>query len=846
MNTYQYTAETAADTLKSFDVKISQGLSKRQAKNRLEQYGPNQVRSQTNNWWQILFRQFKSPFIYLLVLAAALAYFLGQKIEAEMIFIFLIINAFLGFNQEYRSEQTLKLLKQCVASFAKIRRDGKDEAIPLEQVVPGDLVILETGDKIPADLRLIETEGLTVDESVLTGESAPVKKTDTALTQPVKEPHQATNLGFAGTTVVCGRGLGIVLATGSKSMMGHLAHLTIDTHHISNFEKGINKFSKFILRLILITLTFIFLANLLIKGREADIFELLIFSIALAVSVIPEALPLVTTFSLSRGALKLAKHKMVVRRLSAIEDLGGIEILCTDKTGTLTENLLTVSEVYPLASDNILLHANLAAASLQHKKLEPFDIALWQALSAKEQAQVVKTPRIDDVPFNPANRINLVLVKHQKNYELIARGAAENIIELCSNLTPAKLKELKNWLKNKGASGLRVIAIAGKNYPPSELPDPKKLALTEEKHFNFLGLISFIDPIKKSVSGAVAKAKELGLTIKILTGDSPEVAGAVAKTIGLVDSPKQVITGQHWENLTGHKKQEALEKYQVFARVSPEQKFKIIEELQKRYEVGFLGEGINDAPALKIAGVSLVVQSAADIARDTADIILLNKNLEHIVEGIKQGREVFANTTKYIKATLASNFGNFYAVAIASLFIAFLPMLPLQILLLNLLSDFPMIAIATDNVDPNEINGPKKYNVKNIIVIAVILGLISTVFDFIFFALFFRYPPAVLQTNWFIGSVLTELVFLFCIRSKQPFYKAIKPSAILVWLTIIGFIATVTLPFTPLGQNLFSFSPPTKYHLILIFIIIGIYFFISEKVKNLYYRKFTNNELISK
>jgi len=345
-----------------------------------------------------------------------------------------------------------------------------------------------------------------------------------------------------------------------------------------------------------------------------------------------------------------------------------------------------------------------------------------------------------------------------------------------------------------------------------------------------------MDTIKPSTFTAIHSAKELGVRVIMLTGDSREVAGAVAYEIGLTDSPDQVLSGSEWEALPVDERKKALENYNVFYRVSPEQKFKLVSALHETKMVGFLGEGINDAPALKAAGVSLVVQSAADIAREVSDIILTQPGLQVIVEGIREGRRVFANTIKYIKATLISNFGNFFAIAVSSFLIDFLPMLPIQILLVNLLSDTPMISISSDTADPDELTNPNKYEVKEITLMAVILGVVSTVFDFLFFGLFYRISPGVLQTNWFIGSILTELTLIFSVRTRKPFYQASRPSASLLVLSILAASLTVIIPMTGLGEKVFQFVPPTTQHLVLIFGLVAAYFLTSEAVKNLFYR----------
>ena len=558
-------------------------------------------------------------------------------------------------------------------------------------------------------------------------------------------------------------------------------------------------------------------------------------------SVIPEALPVVTTFSLSRGAQKLAKQKVVVKRLSAIEDLGGIEILCTDKTGTLTENRLKVANMYAKDHKETLFHANLSVTNLQKRHLEPFDIALWKKNSKEEKEKILKYHRIKEIPFNPRIRRNIVLTKVNKKFEIITRGAPEEIFKLCSSLSGESKRHLCKWIKKEGEMGRRVLAIAKKEIEEKNIKDDFDLE-KEINKFHFLGIISFVDPIKDSTNEAVKDADKLGVRIKIITGDSLEVAGAVAYQIGLIKSPKEVITGENLEKLSKRDQEKAMDDYSVFARISPEQKYRIIQVLQNKYSVGFLGKGINDAPALKIADVSLVVESASDIARDASDIVLLKKNLKVIVEGIRDGREVFINTTKYIRATLTSNFGNFFAVAIASLLIDFLPMLPLQILLLNLLSDFPMIAISTDTVEKKELDHPKKYNVKDIVLLAIVLGVVSTIFDFIYFGLFYKISPGVLQTNWFIGSVLTELLLLFSIRSKGFFLKSSRPSNTMFILTISAIVVTIILPFTILGK-MFSFVAPTGRYLLIIFGVAIAYFSTTEIIKNTYNKTLNNKQL---
>lgn len=818
------------------ELKISKkGLSQSEIFQRQKKYGRNEIEARQVHWWEILLRQFSSSFIYLLIGAVALNFFLRQLLDGSMILLFVIINAALGFYQEYRSEQSLKILKRYIVHESRVRRNNKEEIIDSKLLVPGDIITVESGDIIPADIRFFQEHNLMVDESILTGETAPIKKTVAEMEKEAKEIYQACNMGFSGTTVVSGIGEGIVIATGKNMVIGEVANLTVETERESSFEKGIKKLSSFILRLILVTLLFVFLANIFIKGDSADMMELVIFSIALAVSVIPEALPIVTTFSLSHGALKLAKNKVVVRRLSAIEDLGSIEVLCADKTGTLTENELAVSNIYSKDPRKTLFYAALAFSILERKlkKLSnAFDLAIIQKISSADKKTLDLYKRISEVPFDPERRRNSVLISREGRCQLVVRGAYECIVPFSTNVSGGEKKEIADWAAEEGKRGHRVIAAAKK-----EISNESGYAVSEEENnLEFIGLISFVDPIKKTTKAAVDKAKKLGVDVKILTGDSAEVAGTVGYQVGLIDSPEKVITGEKLEEMSFRKQREAVKEYAVFARISPRQKYNIIQLLQEEKEVGFLGEGINDAPALKIANVGLVVQGAADVSREAADIVLMKKSLEVIIDGIKEGRMTFINTIKYIKVTLASNFGNFYAVAVASLIIDFLPMLPLQILLVNLLSDLPMVTIATDNIDDKELVRPKSYDIKEIALAATILGVVSSVFDFMVFSLFYKISPGVLQTNWFIASILTELFFLFSLRTKMAFFKAKRPSSPMLFLSLLAVAITIALPFTKFGQDVFQFVKPSGNHLFLILSIVIVYFAVTESVKLIYYR----------
>ncbi len=820
--------------LQEFQTSTS-GLTQQEAQKRQKEYGLNQLTESSFSWFYILLAQFKLPFIYLLAVAAVLALSLGNYQEALMIILFVLINTIVGFYQEYKAAQTVALLKKYLTAMVTVYRDKKLQQIDSKELVPGDIIQLQAGDMIPADVRFITADNVLVDESILTGESIPVKKIIAPLQQASFTIFNAENIGFSGTTIVQGNAEALVCAIGSKSYMGSLAHLTEEVMKESLFFQEIVRFSKMILLLVISTLIIIILLNIIIKGTAVFSIELVIFVIALAVTITPEALPLVITFSLSRGALQLARNKVIVKRLSAIEDLGSIDILCSDKTGTLTENKLTVSDLSTDDQEQLLIYANLANGHNHNPYVStnPIDQALYQHLNQDQKTMLTTYQKKQEYPFDPVRLRNSVIVEKNNELLLIVRGVVDTIIDRCSAIDKQKILQ---WTLEKERAGKRVLLIAYKKLSSSHILAQE---IANESALTYLGLLSLVDPIKEDVLPALAQAHKMGITIKILTGDSAQVAGAVGYAIGLIDNPEKVITGAQFEALSPMQKEKAVYDYALFARVIPEQKLTIIKLLQVKNQVGYLGDGINDGPALKAAHVALVVQGAADIARAAADIILLKKSLHIIINGIYEGRRVYTNTIKYIKITLSSNVGNFYSVAIASLFINYLPMLPIQILLVNVLTDLPMIALSTDRVESSDLKKPNSYTIKNIFFFSMIFGLISSLFDFIIFFTFYQ-KEKTLQTIWFIESVLSELVILFSLRTRKLLWNAKMPSFSLIVLSLAAAFIAILMPLSSFGQHFFGFFKPTIGELSFVIILIVGYMIATELVKIIYYRLFNN------
>jgi len=832
----QFTKKSIDESLEALETSRD-GLSKKKVILRQKKYGFNEVKSKNVNAITVFIRQLKSPFAYLLVVAALVSFFIGEKTDFLVIAVVIILNIFIGFIQEYKAEKAIYLLRKFVSQNVKVLRQSKEEIVDRREIVPGDIILLEAGDRVPADLRIINLENFLIDEFALTGESVPVAKISEELKQETEEIFSAKNMLFSGTCVISGKAHGLVVGTGSDTAFGQIAEIVSSGSRQSSYEKGIIYFCKVVLKVVVVTIVLLFATNLLIKGT-GSFFELLLFSVALIVSILPEALPAVVTFSLSKGSIDMAKQHVVVRRLTAIEDLGNIEVLCTDKTGTLTENKLSLEKIVSSDKRKCLLYGLLSSDLNDHKEsiLNPFDLALFEKSPEDFWREYKKYKTLCEFSFDSYRmRSSYVIKDGRGNKFLIVKGAPEVLLDLCSKLNDRSTKkEIKEDAEREGNEGKRVLAIAYKKIGANSCLD--KITVEDEKGLNFLGYFVFEDLLKDSTEGAIKLAKQLGVKVKIVTGDSKEVAGYVAKKIKLISGLDEVVSAVDLEKMTPEEFDDACNEKQVFARISPQLKYRIVKSLQKKYDVGFLGEGINDAPALKIANVAIVVQSASDVSREISDVVLLKKDLKVIIEGIKTGRQIYSNINKYIKCTLASNFGNFYSVAVISLFINYLPMLPVQILLANLLSDFPLMSVATDSVDVEELKKPNMYKLSSVLPLIMGLALISTIFDFIFFSIFYKLSPASIQTLWFIESILSELLLIYIIRTRHVAWKAKKPGFLLVMLSVVAGVFVVLLPFFPIGQKMFHFVSPPLLPLIIVFGLLAAYAAISEITKLAYFR----------
>lgn len=789
------------------------GLTTSEAAKRLEEYGSNEiVMEEKRHGFKILVSQFENALVLILIAAAIVSYFLGEKIDTLVLLAIVLLTSFLGFFQEYRAEKALQKLEEYVTLRSKVVRGGEIIEVDAAEIVPGDVVSLAIGDIIPADLRLITVEEMSTDESSLTGESLPVTKKVAPIRAELTVPQDLENMAFMGTSVASGSGEGVVTATGKNTFFGKTASYLKKAPE-SDFQKNMRNFSNFLLKVVLLMTIFIFGANAVLgKG----IFDSFLFAVALAVAITPEVLPIVMTITLSNGALKMAKEKVVTKRLASVEDLGNIDVLCCDKTGTLTEGEVSLQDYRTLdgnPDEQLILYSMLCSSARGRRGKEflgtPIDKAIWQSKKALELEKELKNYTVVDITdFDFERRRMSVLVKNGKS-SMIVKGAAESILGVCEdaviNGKKVKIAEatatIKETISNYENDGYRLIAVAEK------VCEKEKISKDDEKGLTFLGFLFFLDPPKKTAKGSLKTLQHLGVVIKVISGDSPIITWKICKEVGLTIAEDKVITGEDLERLSEHAFAECAEKYTVFARVTPEQKYRLVAALGKTHIVGFLGDGINDAPALKVADVGISVDSATGIAKEAADIILLQKSLRVLAHGITEGRKTFGNITKYILNTISANYGNMLTVALSSLFLKFIPLLPSQILLNNFVSDFPLLTIATDNVDKEFLEKPKRWNIHLISRFMIYFGFISVIFDLaLIVPLIFvmKVGPELFRTAWFIESALSEIVVTFAIRTRLPFFKS-RPSTWLVTTSVVVGAAAVAMTYTGVGNLFFQF-----------------------------------------
>ena len=810
------------------------GLSCSEAAARLARYGPNAVVSHRARLPVVLWHQLRSPLLALLLAAATASYFVGQRADAVIIGLIVALSVGLGFGNEYRAERAAQALHSQIHHRAVVVRDGECVSLDVTELVPGDLVDLRLGDIVPADVRLASTTELECDESVLTGESLPVTKG----TDPVPVGTSLAELSccaLMGTVVHAGSGRGVVVATGARTEFGAVA-AGLSEHQLDTaFQVGLRRFSMLLVYVAGVLTSSIFVINV---ALHKPVFDALLFSLAIAVGITPQLLPAVVSTSLAAGSRRMSKRKVLVKRLVCIEDLGDVDTLFTDKTGTLTEGRISYLRAVPTGatSESDLLRSALLCTETARLDGRPaqlaganaLDAALWDAPgSAEQRGPLASYTREALLPFDHERRMVSARVRSESGERwLITKGAPETVLQRCVEVPAAARASLDSEFE----AGNRVVAVATKADAASGLRASDEAGLT------LAGFVVFADPPKRGAGEALGRLAVLGVDVKVVTGDNPAVALKVCGDLGLADGG--ALTGRDLDALDDVQLAEAIAATTVFARVSPEQKARIV-RLQRRPggDVAFLGDGVNDALALHAADVGISVDSATDVAKDAADVILLEKDLGVLADGVADGRRIFANTIKYVLMGTSSNFGNMFSAAGASVFLSFLPMLPGQILLNNLLYDSSQLAIPTDTVDEEQLRRPSHWDIGFIRRFMIFFGPISSLFDFATFAVMlqvFHSGPAQFRTGWFVESLATQTLVIFAIRTRRtPFWRS-RPSRAITLSALLVVGVGVLLTIAPTSSPLGFLALPLPFYAVLA-AMVALYLGLIEIGKRLFY-----------
>ncbi|MEI7884160.1 MAG: magnesium-translocating P-type ATPase [Clostridia bacterium] len=836
-----------ADVLVKMKTKLT-GLAETEVANRSKQYGLNEIaREKPQSVMMHLLSNLKNPLVILLSVLAVISYITGDIRATVVIAVMVLLGVVLRFFQELRADNAAEKLKAMVSNKSTVIRDGQEKEIPLKHLVPGDIISLAAGDMIPADVRVLKAKDLFLNQAALTGESLPVEKSPTS--KAIQNPLDLDNLCFLGSNVLSGTALAVVIHTGEKTYFGSLAASIVEQRPLTSFDKGINGFTWIMIRFIAIMVPIVFLVNGISKHNWLEAF---LFAMAVAVGLTPEMMPMIVSVNLSKGALMMSRKKVIVKRLNSIQNFGAMDVLCTDKTGTITEGKIILEKHLDVSGESSarVLHYGYLN-SYHHTGLNNImDEAILAHGELEETLKAnVKYKKIDEIPFDFTRKRMSVIVEDETGLNiLICKGAVEEIMDCCNRveidgkvlpMIPEYKDKAKNMVAELNGQGFREVALAYKEMPGAS--DEPVYESKDESELVLLGFLSFLDPPKASAAEALKRLNALHVDVKILTGDNDVVTSYICKKVGL--SVENILLGAQIENMEEAELAKAVNATSIFAKLAPNQKERIIRALQKSgHVVGFMGDGINDAPALKAADVGISVDSAVDIAKESSDIILLDNNLLVLEQGVLEGRRVFGNIIKYIRMAASSNFGNMFSVVGASAFLPFLPMLPIQVLTNNLLYDFSQITIPADNVDADWMAKPRQWQISGIQRFILFIGPISSIFDYLtFFMMLYVFKawnnPALFHTGWFIESIFTQTLIIHVIRTnKIPFIQS-RAS----WPLIISSLAIVSvaslLTISPLATTLGFVPLPPLYWLLLTFILLG-YIVLTQLVKTWFIRKF--------
>jgi P-type Mg2+ transporter len=814
----------------------SQGLTTSEARRRLSQYGSNLLTpKKRSDTLTLLLSQFKSPIIVILLFATGLSFFLHDHVNALIILVIVFGSGLLGFWQERGAADAVEKLLAIVQIKATALRDGIAKKISLEEIVPGDVVLVSAGDVIPGDCLVLESKALYVDEATLTGETYPVGKS-VEVTDAEAPLSRRKNVLWMGTHVVSGSGTAVVVSTGKQTEFGKVSERLELRPEETEFERGVRRFGYFLMEVTLLLVIAIFAVNVYLHKPVLDSF---LFSLALAVGLTPQLLPAIISINLAHGAKNMAREKVIVKRLASIENFGSMNVLCSDKTGTLTEGVVRLRSalnVDAVSSEKVLRYAYINAF-YETGFVNPID----EAIRSYRQFDISDQHKLDEVPYDFIRKRLSILVATADRHFMVTKGALRNILDVCSSAENANgqivaiasvQEKIQQHFKEFSGQGCRTLGIAYR-----DLGSESSITPDHETSMTFLGFLVLFDPPKSDIVETIGLLKRLGVSLKIITGDNRFVAANLGQQIGLTNP--QVLTGPDLRRMSTEALVKRLGEVDILAEVEPNQKERIILALKRAGNVvGYMGDGINDASALHAADVSISVDSAADVAKGAADIVLLEKDLGVLVQGVSSGRTTFANTLKYVFMATSANFGNMFSMAGASLFLPFLPLLPKQILLTNLMTDFPEMAIATDSVDSEMVEQPRRWDINFIRKFMLAFGLLSSVFDYLTFGCLLWVLHATVdqfRTGWFIESVVSASLIVLVIRSRRPFFSS-RPGKYLLIATLLVVAVTLLLPISPLA-GLFEFQPlPFSFLLILAGIVL-VYIVSAELVKRLFYAR---------
>ena len=815
---------------------VPEGLTTDEARARLERFGPNLLKSiKRSDALTLLLAQFKTPIILILLFAAGLSFFLRDPVDALIILTIVAVSGLLGFWQERGAASAVEKLLAIIQIKAEVLRGGSTIEIPAEEIVPGEMVLLNAGDSVPGDSRILISKDLFIDEAALTGETYPVEKTAGVL--PSETPlAQRTNTLWMGTHVISGTAKAVVVRTGAETEFGRVAERLKLRPPETEFERGVRRFGYLLMEVTLVLVIAIFAINVYLERPVLDSF---LFSLALAVGLTPQLLPAIISINLAHGAKKMARKKVIVKRLASIENFGSMNVLCADKTGTLTEGVVRLHSTLDTdgqPSERVLLYAYLNAF-YETGFTNPLD----EAIRSHRPFDLSGYRKLDEVPYDFIRKRLSILISKDDTTLMITKGALHNVLAVCSSVevsggAVADIAALQDQIRQRfdalSRQGYRTLGIAYRAGGSMSV-----ITKDHEAGMTFLGFLVFFDPPKPGIIETIRRLKRLGISLKIITGDNRLVSANLGRQVGLPDL--QILSGSDLHAISDDALRARAGDVDIFAEVEPNQKERIIRALQKAGNVvGYLGDGINDASALHAADVGLSVDHAVDVAKDAADIVLLAKDLNVLVDGVKEGRVTFANTLKYVFMATSANFGNMFSMAGASLFLSFLPLLPKQILLTNLLTDLPEMAIATDNVDPEMAEKPRRWNIRFIRNFMITFGLVSSVFDYLTFGLLLlvlHSTPGQFRTGWFMESVVSASLIVLVVRTRKPFFQSMPgPHLLIATLLVVG--ATLVFPFTPIG-TLFGFGPLPPGFFFLMGMIVVLYILAAEVMKRLFFRR---------